>query len=230
MAACSIPGCTAMKWWYNYTPSPYNSGAMEIYYLSMREEDAKRVAGDGWLRYLAGNNPNYPVVALRGDLERIRARVAGMRQDTTTPDTRLADDPMQFNPASVGSLIQLMMGGIHPGHRGSVLHCRLRFFDHLQRRAGLPEDVAVLVDSLGGDQCAFTIVNTSQTRERELTVQAGGYAEHRFSVVSTNGQDHAVHGDTFRISLAAGAGARFEAGMSRYVQHPRLDFPWKREN
>jgi hypothetical protein len=137
---------------------------------------------------------------------------------------------MKFNPASVGSLIQLMLGGIHPGHRGSVLHCRLRFFDHLRRRAGLPADVAVLVDSLGNEKCAFTIVNTSQTTARELTVQAGGYAEHRFEVVKVNGDDHPVQGDSFRISLAAGAGARFEVNMSRFVNAPRLEFPWKREN
>lgn len=216
--------------WYNYSPSPYNAGAMEIYYLSMREEDASRVSGDSWLSYLAGKNPGYPVAVLRGDLERVRSRVSGMREDTTTADTRLADDPMKFNPASVGSLIQLMLGGIHPGHRGSVLHCRLRFFDQIKRRAGLPADVAVLVDSLGNDQCAFTIVNTSQTASRELTVQAGGYAEHRFEVVKVNGQAHPVQGKSFRISLAAGAGARVEVNMSRYVNAPRLDFPWNGEN
>ena len=153
-----------------------------------------------------------------------------MRADATTPDTRLADDPMKFNPASVGSLIQLMLGGIHPGHRGSVLHCRLRFFDHLKRRAGLPDDVAVLVDSMGSEKCAFTIVNTSQTASRELTVQAGGYAEHRFSGVTVNGEDYSFQGDSFRVSLAAGAGARFEATMDRFVQAPRLEFPWKRED
>jgi hypothetical protein len=212
--------------WYSFTPAPYNVHAMEIYYLSMKDEDLARVAGDGWLSYLAGENTGFPVAALRGDLERIRSRVAGMRKDTTTPDTRLADDPMKYNPASVNSLIQLMLGGIHPGHRGAMLHCRLRFFDHLRRRAGVPENVAVLVDSMDGRNCAFTVVNTSQTEATELTVQAGGYAEHRFDVVTVNGQDHLVGGDSFRMALAPGAGARFETRMRRYVQQPRLAFPW----
>jgi hypothetical protein len=199
---------------------------MEIYYLSMKDEDLARVSGDGWLSYLAGQNAGFPVASLRADLERIRSRVAGMRKDTTTPDTRLADDPMKYNPASVNSLIQLMLGGIHPGHRGAMLHCRLRFFDHLRRRAGVPENVAVLVDSMDGRNCAFTVVNTSQTEATELTVQAGGYAEHRFDVVTVNGQDHLVGGDSFRMALAPGAGARFETRMRRYVQQPRLAFPW----
>jgi hypothetical protein len=212
--------------WYSFTPAPYNTHAMEIYYLSMKDEDAARVAGDGWVSYLAGTNAGFPVAALRADLERIRSRVAGMRKDTTTPDTRLADDPMKYNPASVNSLIQLMLGGIHPGHRGAMLHCRLRFFDHLRRRAGVPENVAVLVDSMDGSNCAFTVVNTSQTEATELTVQAGGYAEHRFDVVTVNGQDQEVGGDSFRVALAPGAGARFETRMRRYVQQPRLAFPW----
>ncbi len=214
--------------WYNFTPSPYSANAMEIYYLSMKAEDAGRLAGDGWLSYLAGGNQGFPLNALRGDLERVRSRVEGMRKDTTTPDTRLADDPMKFNPASVSSLIQLMLGGIHPGHRGSVLHCRLRFFDHIQRRAGVPEDVAVLVDSIDGASCAFTLVNTSQTQAREVTVQAGGYAEHKFMKVRVHGEDHVVEADSFRVHLEPGTGARFVTVMDRYAQQPRLAFPWTR--
>jgi hypothetical protein len=214
--------------WYSFTPSPYNAHAMEIYYLSMKEEDRVRVEGDGWLSYLAGNNPGYPVNALGGDLQRIRSRLAGLRADETTPDTRLADDPMAFNPASVSSLIQLMLGGIHPGHRGSMLHCRLRFFDHLGHRAGLPDNVAVLVDFLDDDTCGFTIVNTSQTAARELTVQAGGYAEHQFTSVTVNRQVTELKGESFRVALDPGAGARCVVHMNRFVNSPRMAFPWRR--
>ena len=69
-----------------------------------------------------------------------------MRKDTTTPDTRLADDPLKFNPASVDSLIELALGGLPPKNRGKLLMCRLRYFDPARRRAGLPEDVAALID------------------------------------------------------------------------------------
>jgi hypothetical protein len=78
--------------WYAFVPTPYAENALELYALSMREDDAKRVGHDAWLDYLDGKSANYPEQALQQDLGRIRFRVVGMRRDTTTPDTRLADD------------------------------------------------------------------------------------------------------------------------------------------
>ena len=49
-----------------------------------------------------GADDRYPNVET-WNVERIRKRVDGMRKDTTTPDTRLADDPLPFNPASAPS-------------------------------------------------------------------------------------------------------------------------------
>jgi len=82
--------------WYNFTPQKYDHGALELYVLSMRDEDLARLPKTGWLGYLAGQNPSYPETALRADLARVRDRVRDMRGDTTTPDTRLADDPMKI--------------------------------------------------------------------------------------------------------------------------------------
>src|SRR5439155_12625613 len=70
-------------------------------------EHARAVA---WFDYLAGKRPDFPAQELRADFERIRQRVAGVRADTTTPDTRLADDPLKLNPCSVGSMVNLMLG------------------------------------------------------------------------------------------------------------------------
>ena len=85
-----------------------------------------------------------------------------MRQDDSTPDTRLADDPMKFNPASVKSLLELTMGGIDPGRGGNLLLARLRYFDPQLRRPGLPEDVAALVERLTADEAVVTLVNINQ--------------------------------------------------------------------
>ncbi len=101
--------------WYDFTPQKYEHGAFDIYYLSMRPEDRERLSGRGWLAFLEGQDPGYPERALRADFATIRGKVAGMRRDTTTRDTRLADDPMEFNPATVTTLIQLTLGGIYPG-------------------------------------------------------------------------------------------------------------------
>ena len=148
--------------WYAYSPQPYNAFALEMYYLSMDRNDLKWVPRSEWHDFLDGRNSRYPEQALRRDFARIRQRVKGMREDPTTPDTRLSDDPMGFNPASVDSLIHLMLGGVHPGHRGSPLYCRLRYFDPVNRRAGVPEGVAALVDKLTEDEVAVTLVNINQ--------------------------------------------------------------------
>src|SRR5262245_26950821 len=160
--------------WYDFTPQKYTQGAMEIYYCSMRSDDRSRAPASGWFDYLDGKNPNHAESALRGDLERIRQRVASMRNDTTTPDTRLADDPLKFNPASVDSLIELAMGGLPPKNRGKLLFARLRYFDADRRRAGLPEDVAALIEKMTADELTLNLVNTNPLDARRVVVQAGG--------------------------------------------------------
>ena len=237
--------------WYHFLPEPYNYNALEIYYLSMKPNDLRRLMPDqganpaklsqtgyrdnvqfrrenNWLRYLLGKNLGHPEAALRADFARLRDRVKAMRADKTTPDTRLADDPMKYNPASVSSLIQLMLGGIHPGHRGSILHCRLRYFDPLKRRAGVPADVAALVEKLTDDEVTLTLVNTHQLAPRQLLVQAGGYAEHQFLSVTTAGKTRPVNATTLPIRLAPGAGARLTLKMKRYANSPTLTYPWDR--
>jgi len=235
--------------WYQYTPEKYSYAAFELYYLSMRADDLEevlpeQVVGESkagyrnneqfsrdqhWLLYLLGQNADYPEQALRADLARVRQRVSAMRADETTPDTRLADDPMHLNPASVASLLQLMLGGLHPLHQGNVLQARLRYFDPISRRAGIPADMAALVDRLTGDEVAVTLVNTNQLASREIVIQAGGYAEHEFiSVSQDNGQSQVVNSNQLTIKLAPGAGGRFVFKMKRYVNQPTMTFPWDR--
>src|SRR5204863_2987505 len=136
-----------------------------------REDDAKRAGNDPWLDFLNGKNPDYPARVLSGDLARIRSRVAGLRKDTTTPDTRLADDPMKYNPASIHSLLTLAMGGVHPGVGGNSLVARLRYFDPEQRRPGFPRDVGALVERLSADEAVVTLVNINQLHSRTVVIQ-----------------------------------------------------------
>src|SRR5207245_2875752 len=128
--------------WYHFTPEKYSHGALQLWYLSMRPDDLARLPTAGWVGYLQGQDPAYPETALRLDFDTLRQKVAAMRADPTTPDTRLADDPLKFNPAAVHALVQLALGGLDPGNTGDPLHCRVRYFDPIRRRAGLPEDVA----------------------------------------------------------------------------------------
>lgn len=214
--------------WYDFQMRPWgqSEGALDCWFWTCDEQDRRRVADNPWVRFLAGENPKWPEEALRADFSTIRSKVAGMRADTTAPDTRLADDPMKFNPATVGTLRQLMLAGLDPGRGGAVLHCRLRYFDPQRRRAGIPEDVAALIDTVQDDRVAVRLVNVSQTEPRELIVQCGAYAEHQCLRVEIDGRTHDINAPHFTVKLAPGAGSRLVIRTKRYANQPTLAFPW----
>jgi hypothetical protein len=214
------------KSWYEFKTAPYSHGALEIYWLSMKPSDRPRVPANAWLDYLDGKNPKHPEAALRADLERLRKRVQGFRNDTTTPDTRLADDPLRLNPASVESMIELAMGGLPPKNRGKLLFARLRYFDPVRRRAGLPEDVAALIEKMSDDETVVTLVNTSPLAQRDVIVQGGSYGEHDIVAVQAGGEQVKVGGPSFRVRLSPGAGTRLTLTMRRYVNPPTLNSPF----
>jgi hypothetical protein len=223
----SYPHMYGDKGWYHFTQQKYCHGAEEIWYWSMKEADRQRLPVEGWIAFLHGKNPKYPEEALRQDLETIRSKVKALRADDSTPDTRLADDPMRFNPATVANLVRLAMGGIHQGKRTLVLHTRLRYFDPAKRRPGLPADVAALVEQLSADRTVVTLVNTSPIHARRVILQAGSYGEHQFTTAAVDsGHKVAVNGSHLEVRLDPGAGARLELGMKRYSRSPSLDWPW----
>jgi hypothetical protein len=214
--------------WYDYTPAKYQQGAFELWYWSMKPEDRERLPRGGWLAFLEGRDPGYPEQALRAGLDGVRRKVAAMRRDPTTPDTRLSDDPMEYNPAEAEPLVPLMLGGIDPGRSGSVLHCRVRYFDPQARRAGLPEDVAALVEKLSGDETVLTLVNVNQSDPRSVVVQAGGYGEHKFAGMALGGRSTPLDTDRLTVRLAPGSGSRIALTTKRYVNTPTLAMPWDR--
>ena len=61
----------------------------------------------------------------------------------------------------------------------SILYSRLRYFDPANRRAGIPEDVAALVERMTDRGTTLTLVNTSQVAVRDVVIQGGSYAEHQ---------------------------------------------------
>jgi len=215
--------------WYDYRPEPYQHGVLELYYWSMKDADRRRVPDSDWLAFLEGRNPGYPETALRADFATIRHKAEAMRRDRTTPDTRLADDPMAFNPATVGSLVRLMLGGLAPKHQGEVLQARVRYFDPVRRRPGLPEDVAALVDSLKEGSTSLVLVNLNQSEPKELIVQGGAYGEHLCEDVDTEGRTIPVRRADFRVILAPGAGGRLTIKVKRSAGAPTLAQPWDRD-
>ncbi|GFE79614.1 hypothetical protein GCM10011487_16140 [Steroidobacter agaridevorans] len=224
--------------WYSYAPGPYRTNAFEIWYVSMRASDRELAGDHPWIAFLEGRNAAYPIDAQRQALIRVRERIAAMQADTSTPETRLADNAINFNPASVTALIQLTQGGLHiarppwsstsPHQGGAPLHCRLRYFDRERRRAGLPSDVAALVDELGADRTSVTLVNLNPASSRTITVQGGAYAEHRIESATLDGRRVAIDDSAFDLELRPGCGARLQLNMRRYANAPTLAFPWLR--
>src|SRR4029434_3961794 len=165
--------------WYGWRTAPWNVGALELWYWSMKPADRLRIGRDAWGEYLEGTNPGFPDTVLKRDLDSIPRRIAEMHKDPTTPETRLADNAMEFNPAAVGGMVQVMWGALVPGREGSLLSARLRYFDPVRRRAGVPDDVGALVSELKDARTVVTLVNVSPTTPRTVVVQGGGYGEHQ---------------------------------------------------
>lgn len=220
------PHMCGPKGWYAFKPEKYKHGALELWYWSMSDADKKRLPADGWFAYLDGKNQGHPEAALHADIARLRATIEAMRKETTTPDTRLADDPLPFNPAKMETLIRLMLGGLDPGNKGTALHCRVRYFDPKRRRAGIPEDVAALVEKLEAERTVITLVNVNQLEPRSVILQAGAYGEHQWTSVTGDGQTLAVKGPRLTVRLQPGTGARLELGTKRHVGTPTMALPW----
>ncbi|MCX7421073.1 MAG: hypothetical protein NT013_16240 [Planctomycetia bacterium] len=208
--------------WYDFQAKSWDHGALEVAYWSMKPDDLSRVDSNPWLSYLSGKNPDYPESALRADLARIRQRATAMREDTTTPDTRLSDDPMKFNPCSIDSLLHLACGGI-PVPLGSALHVRLRYFDLQHGRPGLPAEVAALVDRLTDDEVRVTLVNVHQTETRAVVVQSGAYGEHHIESLSLNGASQPINDRRVVVRLAPGCGGSLVLKTKRFQNILRFD-------
>jgi hypothetical protein len=153
----------------------------------MDPADRKWLADDPWLGYLDGKDPDYPLRALQRDFEVLRRRMEGMRQDMSTTDTRPSDGAQRFSPVATETLVNLTLGGNDPGKDGNILHSRVRYFDPERRRAGLPEDVAALVEKISPDSIVLTLVNTSPVHGRDVVVQTGAFAEHQCMAVERGG-------------------------------------------
>ncbi|MBT4140455.1 MAG: hypothetical protein HOE48_21275 [Candidatus Latescibacteria bacterium] len=212
--------------WYDWQDKPFDSGAKEVWYWSMKPEDAKRIATDPWVRYLEGDNPDYPVTALQSSLGRVRNDMERMANDTCSPDTRLSDDMNGINPAKIDTLNQLMLGGLPTGRVGSPLYCHVRYFDPEKRRAGIPEDVAALVENISDDEVTLTLVNVNPVDARTVIVQGGAYAEHEIVKAYLDDQVMEVSDSKCSVRLAPGCGAQLKLSLKRFANQPVLEFPW----
>jgi hypothetical protein len=214
--------------WYGWRDTPWNVGALEVWYWSQKQQDRERIGKNAWLEFLEGHNSTYPEEALQRDLETVAKRVTAFRDDRSTPETRLADNMLDLNPAATDGLVHLMWGALIPGREGGLLNARLRYFDPERHRAGVPEDVAALVTALSDARTVVTLVNTNPSRPRTVIVQGGGYGEHQFVGATVNGRTTRIDAPLFSVRLGPGCGAHIALDMRRYAHAPSVKHPWQR--
>ncbi len=217
--------------WYSFRPQPWSVGALEVWYWSMKPEDLARVSQNDWVAYLQGQYPEYPLDALRRDYQTMQRHAQNFRADQTTPQTRLADNQLDNDPANgpIDALMQLMMGCVprpDGGRDGGLINARLRYFNPTLKRAGLPEDVGALVSGLTDTTTTVTFANLNKAQPRTFVVQGGAYAEHWIESVTWNGKTVPVNSTSFTVTLAPGAGDTLTLKMKRYAGDPTELFPW----
>ena len=257
--------------WFDWQPpSPIFPAA--LWNLSMADEDWQRIERlreaeaydwndvipfrnkeDGgheppWLRYLAGDNADYPERALQASYEQVAWRLALIRAETEVGTHHSVHRWQETNPVSSEALIQLTLGAPQPIYNGGLLHCRLRYFDSVARRPGLPKDVAALVETVEADRTVVRLINLNPQEDRELIVQAGGYGEHTLGEVEYNAMTNAsypgdvidyapgpitteqrkasANGKHLQIALPAGTEIRLDLATQRYVNEPRSSGPF----
>jgi hypothetical protein len=228
-----IPDGKGVEGWYNWTPDLFISNLIDIYLWSMDRKDLERIQKNEWISFLEGKNPDFPAESFRSQLGFIRKQMEDIRNDQTTPDTRLADWALEFEPSgfwppsesNLNKMLRLLMGGNISGRVWS-LHTRVRYFDADKHRAGLPDDVAALVTKIEQGITWVTLVNTNQVESRSLFVQTGSYGEHQCLSVTTNGVEYAVNNRYFKVKLDPGTGAELVISATRYTNQPTVAFPW----
>jgi len=222
--------------WYGYREGEfYPTGALgnlsettiELYLWSLNPADLKRILPNppdrrtvqGWIEFLQGTRPAYPLEALQADAQEVRR---------TAERTAKKASGYGASPVAFESLANLTLGAANLYGSGDVLRSQVRYFDAERRRAGLAEDVAALVEKIAPESVTLTLVNTSRTTSRRIIVQMGAYAEHQATTVQVGDRTITVNAPFFEVQLAPGAGEQIVIGIRRLVNDPTLQFPWER--
>jgi hypothetical protein len=233
--------------WYDFRP--FNpSYLLHLWYLSQAKEDYDRIAqlvnvtdwhalqyhkGKGdyghegpWLRFLEGQNPDYPVQILKANYEETLRRLEMIRTDQSAPAERDVHHWQERNPIVLEGLVQTMLGGPNHVYHGGLLHVRVRYLDPAQKRPGIPPEIAALVDHLAPDGISLRLVNIHPTQSRAVVLQAGAFGEHQFTTVRTGNLAVTVNSRFLQVTLKPGAAGQLQLGMSRFVNRPSYASPW----
>ena len=204
----------------------------------------RSVHEEPWVCFMAGDNPDYPEKVLAANY-----RVAHKRMELalSDPEENLAqfiesqahpENHWQVrNPVITEGLVQLTTGAPQTIYNGGLSQGKVRYFDPVRKRPGLPPDVAALVSKLYPTGLVLELVNLSVIETRDVIVQAGCYGEHEFVTVVYQTRDPSdeeelkdesvdVKGKFLRVRLLPGSEIRLDIKMRRYVNKPSYAFPW----
>ncbi len=200
-----------------------------------------------WLRFLAGDNPDYPERMLQAAYGAVCRRMAMIAADDADLTQVNIHHWQELNPVVTEALVQLTLGAPQIVYNGGLLHCRVRYFDADRRRPGLPLDVAALVETLEAERTVLTLVNLSPFAARQVVIQAGGFGEHRFTTatyaartsdypgsqkrygapaLTTTTQTVTVEATHLTVELPPATTITLDLGMARYVNEPSYALPW----
>jgi len=182
-----------------------------------------------WYCFLQGENPAYPQQILDAQWQEVARRMERMRNDDGDPEAWDVHHWQDINPVHTEALVQLTCGGPQIIYHGGLLHVRLRYFDPIARRPGLPPDVAALVDALDEHSTTVSLANTSPLHERRLIIQAGAFGEHTFTEVTNltaePDETTTVNAQRVTVVLPPGHSIQLKLGMRRYVNQPSYNQP-----
>ena len=182
------------------------------------------------LMYYAGENPNWPFESLQADFLEMNRRMEFMRNDPRAISDINKDDTYPNNPVIIKALQQTTMGTPQTIYFGGLLRATVRYFDIKERRPGLPDQVAALVNRLEADTVGIQLINLDPVEDRSLIIQAGAFGEHRFSDAwwtpcDTTRQIQQVQGKYLAIDLPPSTQISLTLGLDRFVNDPSYGFP-----
>ncbi len=234
--------------WSDYQPMSSN-WLPHLYHASMSAEDREKMvrvregdverdwgaasaisakAGGDWalFNYHDGKFPDWPEWLMESELRQAEEKLDAARSESRTPEQIISDNSGIPNPVLTEGLTQMMLGAPGTVYNGGLLRATVRYFDPAHQRAGLPADVAALVDGLGPDRVGVHLVNLGKSDTRRVVVQAGAFGEHSFTNVTVNDTGSAVNGKHFAVELPPGTSIRLNCGLQRFVNDPTYAFPW----
>ncbi len=197
-------------------------------YYKKGKGDSENTAS--WMGFLEGVNPEFPVEVLQANYQEVLHRLQMIRDDTTTPEDQDVHHFFRRNPLILEGLVQLMLGAPNHIYHGGLLHTSVRYFDPVNKRPGIPKDVAALVERITSKSITLQLVNLHPTEERYVLIQGGMFGEHQIKrvrqVINYPYQFNTVDSPYIEVKLGPGAVGQLELDIDRFQNPPSYRFPW----